>query len=321
MRTMSEFAPLRPGLLAPLKFSGLHRLKEGGCFAFARFSVRGTEIDVKLEGERGRPRSQDDASKLAADRIVVHAAIGSVFAAEVVFFRHGFSAGERPLDPAAWSSHMTTVAEPHRRRGVARSIYSTMQACGFTVRPSTAMLDPGRELWRAIDPSEPMLPERELATCVDESLMRECVKEFEPFIDADARLAACQSYQDIWSTGPAGRAYVVAWCALAPSVRGERNATAIFRNGRKLSKSDALELLRRSGAPLRHVWAYQLSGSRSKGAISMLFQAYKRSVQAEDEIDRIALAKYSNLDDVRSSWISEFGLSPAFSSIADRKIS
>jgi hypothetical protein len=53
----------------------------------------------------------------------------------------------------------------------------------------------------------------------------------------------------------------------------------------------------------------------------MLYQAYKRSVQAEDEIDRIALAKYSNLDDVRSSWISEFGLSPAFSSIADRKIS
>ena len=167
-RIQMNKAAHRPGLPPPLQLSGPHRSADGSRFAFARFKIRDGELEVRLRGEREATNGTDDISKIKADLITINAAISSKTVSEVFFRRYDFASGDdSPINPAAWSPFKIKVDEPFRRRGVAKSIYGMMQACGFPIEPSTALLDEGQTLWRAIDPGACTDRGRNYPPCTD----------------------------------------------------------------------------------------------------------------------------------------------------------
>lgn len=295
-----------PGAPAPFAFSGLKQARDGEVFAFARFAGRDCWLDVVLRGSRERYPNETDLQKLNRDNIHVTVAIDGAKVGRAHFKRFSVLDDSRLIDPLAWSSFNTDVDDPYRRRGAGLALYGMMKACGFGVRPSTAMLAGGKALWRVLDPSVASFPSITMEpACDDAELIARSAGTFARWIDVEERMRQCRSLADIEALGSESLPYLEAVKRIRGWRYGDGGASMIFaRLGRCSDDRQIFQLLWSEGLPRWSVWSLRLLGRRDSGPARRLLQAYGAARSALESRERSVAPRFSDYDASHRQWLA-----------------
>ncbi|WP_156398240.1 hypothetical protein [Caulobacter sp. Root1455] len=293
-----------PGAPEPNAFTGLMQARDGTRFAFAEFAGRGERIEVILRGGRSSSYRASDLEKLRSDTVEVEARIGGKKVGSADFKRFSVIEDKRLISPGEWSSDMTEVNESWRRRRVALSLYGMMKACGFRVRPSTAILSAGIELWGVLDPAICEFPLKATEpTCDDPALIAVHAQEFEAWRDGMDRVRDCRSIADITALGAVSAPYLttIQGGSIWPSRKVE--AERFFRQfARYDDVPSVLSELQVQGMPAWAIWSYRLMGRKAPGPVPGIIQACREVVRRARAADAPQLSAFRDYQKARSEW-------------------
>jgi hypothetical protein len=301
---MAGSLSLMPGAPKPNSFSGLMQARDGERFAFAEFAGRSERLELVLRGGRSSSYLESDLEKLKADTIKVEARIGGKKVGWADFKRFSVLEDKRLISPAEWSSDMTRVDEAWHRHGVALSLYGMMKACGFRVRPSTAILSAGIALWGVLDPAIVEFPLTATEpTCENPALIAAHAQEFEAWRDGIDRLRDCRSITEIAALGAVSAPYLTAiqGGSIWPSRKVE--AERFFRQfARYDDVPSVLSELQVQGMPAWAIWSYRLMGRKAPGPVPGIIQACREVVRRARAADAPQLSAFRDYQKARSEW-------------------